>query len=183
MNFDSLFRRAVDHRVEHDCSAYPYESYNSLFEIVTTQNPKRILEIGTGIGFTACVMSAAAPNAEIISLDKDAEHAHTSKSFILSASKTIPEINPARIEIINQIAEQYLPAEQSQYNLIFFDGYQIHYEFLPQYERLLKSGGILVLGNTHLSSKTSDQFFDELNNSTKWQIMDRFAETIVVQKL
>lgn len=183
MNFDQLFRRAVDHRAEHDCSAYPYESYNKLYEIVTKQKPLRILEIGTGIGFTACVMSAAAPSAKIISLDKDTVHAQTSKDFIVSASKMVPQITPANIQIINQIAEQYLPAELETYDLIFFDGYQIHYEFLPQYERLLHTGGILVLGNTHLSSKTSEQFFQELDNPSKWRIMDRFADTIVVQKV
>ena len=54
---------------------------------------------------------------------------------------------------------------------------------MSQYLRLLKVGGILILGNNHLTSKTSDQFFKELSNVANWQILEKFADTTIAKKL
>ncbi len=177
MNSQQLFERAILHQKEHHCSAHPYENYEKLFSIVTKQQPKRILEIGTGIGFTAVVMAMASELALVDSLEKDPEHFQQALQFI--AEHGFSE----RITLHNEIAEEFLPKLTESYDLIFFDGYQIHAEFMPQYLRLLKVGGILVLGNNHLTSKTSDQFFIELANGAQWQILEKFADTTIARKL
>lgn len=177
MNLKDLYKQAVAHRAEHDCSAHPYEEYEKLFNIVEQYQPKRILEIGAGVGFTAVVMSQASANARIDTIEKDPEHAQAAAKFITNQNLT------ERIKVYNVIAEEFLPTLDQQYDLIFFDGYQIHYEFLPHYERLLTASGILILGNNHLTSKTSDRFFDELTSSGKWKILEQFADTMVAQRL
>lgn len=177
MNLPELYQQAVAHRIEHDCSAHPYEDYNRLFELVRQSQPKQILEIGTGIGFTAVVMATASSDAKIDTLEKDAEHAKLATKFIKNNNLS------EKVTVHNVVAEDFLHTLTTQYDLIFFDGFQIHYEFLPHYERLLTYSGIMIIGNNHLTSKTSDRFFDELKDVTKWQIVEKFADTVVVKKV
>ncbi len=176
MNIDEEFNLAVAHHQEHGCSAPPYESYQKLFDIAKQTNSQRILEIGTGVGFTALVLATACANAEIDSIEKDSDHAEIASKYIQSHGLS------NRVHIHNVVAEDFLASLKPGYDLIFFDGFQIHYEFLPHYERLLKPSGILVLGNNHLSSKTSEQFFGELNDNGQWKILEKFGETTVAKK-
>ncbi len=175
-NLEELYKQAIDHRNTHDCSAYPYEEYQKLFDIVEKFKPNKILEIGTGIGFTAVVMALASPKAYIETIEKDQTHSQTAQKFI--GKQNLSD----RIILRNEIAELLLPELNPSYDLIFFDGYQIHYEFLPHYERLLKPDGLLILGNNHLTSKTSDHFFEEFEQSGKWIISDKFADTTIAIK-
>lgn len=179
MNYKILYDKAINHRTEHDCSAYPYEEYERLVEYIKKYEPKNILEIGTGIGFTATVMLSTNPAADILTIEKDSEHCSFARQFLIENG-----ILENRFEIINDNAEielRKLPSDT--YDFIFFDGYQIHYEFLPNYQRLLKQNGILYLANNHLKSRTSNQFFESLEKSGKWQILEKFAETTVAVKL
>jgi predicted O-methyltransferase YrrM len=177
MNLETLFLKAIDHRHSHDCSAYPYEQGARLIEYAKKYQPKKILEIGTGIGYTASIMALTLPQARILTLEKDPEHATLAESFIQNAGVS------EHVTIVNEPAEQYLSKLDQKYDFIFFDGYQIHYEFLPHYERLLKPEGILFLANNHLKSKTSSQFFEELKNANKWTQLDQFEDTTIVQKV
>jgi predicted O-methyltransferase YrrM len=192
MKLNQLYHVAKAHQQQHNCSAHPYEQYERLFGIVKEHQPKRILEIGTGVGFTALVMAQASPEAQIDSIEKDSEHAKFAEKFLIDcfASPRLRQeadgggsLAMTHITIHNKVAEEFLPTLQEPYDLIFFDGYQIHQEFMPQYLRLLKSGGILVLGNNQLTSKTSDQFFGELAEPENWQILDRFADTTVARRI
>lgn len=174
---NNLFIIAVEHRTEHDCSAYPYEEYEKLVEYIKKYSPKKILEVGTGMGFTAVLMAQTISEAHIDTIEKDAEHC--------AVATTLGEQNGVaeRVNVINGMAEEELAKLiPDNYDFVFFDGYQIHYEFLPHYEILLKNGGVLFLANNHLKSKTSDQFFEELNNSGKWKVIENFADTAVVLK-
>lgn len=176
MNLEELYNSAVNHQTSHNCSAHPYESYQRLFELVQEHKPKNILEIGSGNGFSAMVMSLANPESSILSLEKDLEHFNVAQETVKSHHLH------KSIKFVHAIAEEYLPTLNQTFDLIFFDGFQIHYEFLPHYLRLLKTGGILVLGNNHLGSRTSEQFFSELENGGHWEILDKFAETRVAKR-
>lgn len=177
MDLNNIFDLANEHRTEHNCSAYPYENFFKLFDLVAQCKPKNILEIGTGIGFSAVVMAFAEPSANIDTIEKDAQHALLARQLIEKLQLHF------RIKVYHDIAEILLPELQNQYDFIFFDGFQIHYEFLPQYERLLKLDGILVLANTHLNSKTSEQFFEQLRSPSSWQLLERFDDTMVLRKI
>ncbi len=174
-----LFDQALAHKNEHKCSAAPYEQFEKLEEIVERVNPKTILEIGTGIGFSAVVMASVVPNCHIDTIEKDPVHVATARDFIhLQGFQTITVLND-----IAEVKLQDLVLENKSYDLIFFDGHQIHQEFLPHYEKLLKPGGILILANTHLNSKTSPEFFDQLVHNGNWEIANQFDDTIVAHRI
>lgn len=176
MDTELLLNQAVTHRIEHQCSAHPYEHAPKLAETVAHYSAQNILEIGTGMGYTAAVMAKVSPKIHIDTLEKDSEHIEIAKQF-WTKNGVAEQIEP----IVAQ-AESVLQDIHNLYDLIFFDGYQVHYEFLPHYRRLLKPNGILFLANNHLKSKTSDQFFSELTNSGEWDILERFEDTTIAQK-
>ena len=177
MKIDNLYKIALEHRSEHNCSAPPYENGIKLIDAVIEYKPNRILEIGTGIGYTTVIMALAAPTAHIDTLEKDPEHAQIADDFIRKQNVQ------NQIQIINQSAEDFFEQTNKHYDFIFFDGFQIHLQFLAHYERLLKPGGILFLANNHLKSRTSEQFFQGLQDETKWKILDQFADTTIVLRM
>lgn len=171
----ALFTKAQQHVVEHGCSAHPYQSAKKLSDLVIRYAPKLILEIGTGIGFTTLVMALSAPSAHISTIERNSEHVVAAERFFADQH--------TNITVIEGIAEVVLPQTTEQFDLIFFDAYGIHYEFLPQYHRLLNNGGVAVIANNHLVSKTSTRFFSELHDHAKWKIVDQFADTTVAIKI
>lgn len=184
MNLDYLYQEATSHRHKHNCSAHPYKEYERLYNLIKSSKPMTILEIGTGIGFTSIVMALASPQALIDTLEKDNIHAEMARDFISKISSEFGLVNlNNQITIYNRLAETFLSTLQANhYDLIFFDGYQIHHEFLPHYNRLLKKSGLLIIGNNHLGSKTSDQFWEELGDGRQWKILESFADTTLAQK-
>jgi predicted O-methyltransferase YrrM len=68
------------------------------------------------------------------------------------------------------------------YDVIFFDGYGVKLEFYKDFERLLKSNGLLIVANQHLKS-TEPEFFKELENTNLWEFLKEFADTRVYKKL
>ena len=101
MTLQQLFAQAILHQKEHDCSAHPYENYEKLFSVVSKQQPERILEIGTGIGFTAVVMARASELALVDSLEKDEEHFQKAQHFIAEQGYS------DRVILHNEIAEEF----------------------------------------------------------------------------
>lgn len=178
LDFDiaKLYNSAEKHIAEHQCSAHPYKHGAELLRIIAENNSKQVLEIGTGIGYTAVIMTLANPHLKLDTMEKDITHAKVAKKYF--KDKKVAD----RISVINDFAETTLPMMQKLYDLIFFDGFQIHYEFLPQYKRLLKHGGILFLANNHLKSKTSDRFFKELNDPKDWEILEQFDDTTIARR-
>ncbi len=171
-----LYKRALMHVQHHDCSAHPYKYGERFVYIIQNHSPRTMLEIGTGFGFSTVLMAAATPLASVETIEKDPAHMLTAKEFFEQQKVA------GRISCIEGIAEEILPQLKKQYDLIFFDGYGIHYEFLAQYHRLLMPNGIAVIANNHLSSKTSEHFFEELHDGEWWEILDQFGDTTVARK-
>ena len=110
--------------------------------LTTLHQPKRILEIGTAIGYSALLMHECSPNARIDTVEIDPDTA-------LQARKNIDEAGcKDRIRVIIGDGNEVLPALPGPYEMIFLDsskGQYIHlYEDL---KRLLVPGGLLVCDN------------------------------------
>ena len=105
--------------------------------------PKRILEVGTAIGYSAILMSECMPEGSTITtIEKYAPRIPVAKANIEQAGKTdcITLLEGDALEILQQL--------EGYFDFIFMDaakGQYIH--FLPQVMRLLSEGGVLVSDN------------------------------------
>lgn len=111
--------------------------------LLAMQKPKRILEVGTAVGFSAILMAEYDPEAcEITTIENYEKRIPIAKENFKKAGKEdlITLIEGDAAEVLKQLSEPY--------DMIFMDaakGQYIH--FMPDILRLLKSGGVLVSDN------------------------------------
>lgn len=88
---------------------------------VQTANPRRILEIGTGIGYTALLLANCAPQAEIVTIE----------SFPVRYAEACRRLREAgvaeRVQVICGRAETVLPKLHGPFDLLWLDGPKGHY--------------------------------------------------------
>lgn len=110
--------------------------------LLTMKRPKRILEVGTAIGFSALFMSEYAPSSHITTIEKYEKRIPLAKENFKKAMRE------DRITLLQGDAAQILTELGGEYDFIFMDaakGQYIH--FLPDVLRLLGAGGVLVSDN------------------------------------
>ena len=111
--------------------------------LLAMKQPKKILEVGTAIGFSALLMSEYGPeDCHITTIEKYEKRIPLAKENFAKAGKE------DRITLLEGDAVEILKELKGTYDFIFMDaakGQYIH--FLPDILRLLADGGILVSDN------------------------------------
>lgn len=112
--------------------------------LITYSKPKRILEIGTAVGFSALLMSeAAGSECRIDTIEKYEKRIPIAKENFVKAG----EIG-SRITLHEGDAFEILPTLDGPYDMIFMDAAKGQYiNWLPELMRLLPVGGLLVSDN------------------------------------
>ncbi len=114
-----------------------------LVKIVKQTSPKRILEIGTAIGYSTILMAAAMPeNCIIISIEYDAERVKLAHHFINQTDQH------NRIQIIHGDAADVIDTLEGHFDLVFIDAAKGQY---PKYLNKIKSkiipGTVIIADN------------------------------------
>lgn len=112
------------------------------------KNPKRILEVGTAIGFSALFMSEyTEPDCSITTIEKVPMRLVVAEKNL--ADGRFPcrdKIKLIKGEALNVLKE--LAVNGEKYDLIFLDAAKAQYmSFLPELMKLLMIGGILITDN------------------------------------
>ena len=113
-----------------------------LFETVKQAQPKRLLEIGTAIGYSGIVMLSASPRATLNTIEMDEQTAAL-------ARKNFDEFGVGeRVNVFVGDAREIVRLLTGSYDFIFLDGPKGQYEAcLPYLTDLLEVGGTLVCDN------------------------------------
>lgn len=123
-----------------------------LLQAVKERRPRRILEIGTAIGYSALLFAAAAPDAEITTLELDEARAQTAARFFAAAGQA------GRIRLLRGNASQLLETLAGPYDFVFIDAAKGQY---PRYFRqvlpLLAPGGVIAADNVLFRGYVRDQ--------------------------
>jgi predicted O-methyltransferase YrrM len=177
INLDDLYKISKQHKDTHlHCGAEPYLDYERLFKLVQNEEPQNILELGTGIGFTAIVMNLANAKVLVDTIETNTEHIEYGKNWCR-------ELGINNINFIQSDVHKVLPyLESNKYDIIFFDVYGPKEKFITDFERVLKSGGVLYSVNSHLKS-AEQNYFNYLEKSSNWQLLDKFNDTVIYKKL
>lgn len=120
-------------------------SMNFLTQLVRMYKPKRILEIGTAIGYSALRMHAENPTSHITSIERNIDMCHTARGNIIAHAKEND------IDIIHADALEYMETliEQGEtFDFIFIDAAKAQYKrFFLLAEKLLGEKGVIVCDN------------------------------------
>ncbi|HRN95851.1 MAG TPA: class I SAM-dependent methyltransferase [Candidatus Levybacteria bacterium] len=174
-DLQTVFDASAIHRAEHTCGGYPYEYGSVLTALVAATKSQRILEFGTGLGYTAICLALGNDLAKIDTIDQDLSHIRIAQNNWKDFEVT------ERITAHHGKAEAILPTLQGSYDFIFFDGYAPSLKFLTPFDRLLKIGGTLVTANLFVKDPKGGKYLRALNRYIKWHT-GTFADTAISVK-
>ncbi|TYS59166.1 O-methyltransferase [Sutcliffiella horikoshii] len=116
----------------------------TLLQLLRLSAPKRILEIGAAIGYSAIRMAQALPEATIVTIERDEHRYLQAKSHIEHAGlqDRIHLIFGDALEVLDQVKKE------APFDFIFVDAAKGQYErFFTMYETLLNEMGIIITDN------------------------------------
>ncbi len=119
------------------------DTLEKIEEILKEEKPKRILEIGTAVGYSATMFAKYTDDDCIIdTIEIDEERAKEAK-------ENIEKIGVAdRINIMVGNAVDILPTINQEYDIVFIDAAKGKYPvFLENAIRLIKNGGLILADN------------------------------------
>lgn len=136
---DELERRACREQVP----VIRQDMQSFLKVLLAIHQPKRILEVGTAVGFSALLMAAnTPPECRITTIEKYEKRICQARENFSKAGMD------GRITLLEGDALEILDALEEPYDMIFMDAAKGQYiRFLPRALQLLKTGGILVSDN------------------------------------
>jgi predicted O-methyltransferase YrrM len=136
-----------------------------LAEVIRKLKPKRVLEVGTLIGYSAILMGKELDDkAEIVTIEihRDEEE---------SAGKNIVRANiQARVKIVTGDALQVIPTLIGQFDFAFIDAEKSEYfQYLKLAEDKLRKGAIVFADNALIFADQMSDYLNYVRNSGKYQ--------------
>lgn len=130
-----------DYALMHDVPIISDEGLQYLMQLIRLTKAKRILEIGSAIGFSSINMASIESDIQIITIEKNEEMKNLALENISRAkfNKQIQVVfgDALEVELDNQ-----------EFDLIFIDAAKAQYQNLfCKYEKYLKTSGIIVCDN------------------------------------
>lgn len=137
------------------------ETAQFLKVLIQHKKPSRILEIGTGIGYSAILLALANPQAKVTTIEIDEDrHERALQNFKRAGIDQ-------RITALRGDASEVLPKLKGSFDFIFMDAAKGQYpEFFARVWPLLESGGLLVIDNIFLGGWVIDMTWPKRRKKT-----------------
>lgn len=144
------------------------ETTKLLHILSLTKKPKKILELGTGIGCSAIILSKASEDSKILTVEKNPDNYNEAIELIAQNNLTsrITVINDDGINVLKNLDEK-----NEKFDFIFLDSAKAQYiDYYPYLTKMLEEGGMLVTDNVLYGGMVAT---DELLEHRKKTIVKR----------
>lgn len=135
-----------EHRWRHRCSLYRFEDGPLIRDIAAVTRPRRVLELGTLLGYTGCVWAAS--GAQVVIVEPDLAHVALARTTIVQAGLR------SRTQVIHAEHEVGLQELTETFDVIFVhadvDTPQLR-QALPAH---LAAGGALLVTESRPGSRS-----------------------------
>ncbi|MCX7781482.1 MAG: O-methyltransferase [Negativicutes bacterium] len=119
-----------------------HDASRTLIEVVQAKQPLFILEIGAAIGYSAILLASQAPQARLITIEKDRERAKEAETFISQAGLK------ERVSLLAGDAGEILPKLNGPFDFVFIDAAKGQYlDYLTKILDKLQPGAVVVADN------------------------------------
>lgn len=144
--------------------------------VLKTYRPARILEIGTALGYSACLMASVLPETAVTTIEIYDRSFYDAKEAIgrLGLSDRIEQRLGDAADVLPVLA-----AEGRRYDLTFVDAaksrYRVYFEGALS---MMESGGVILCDNLMLGATLEEPGKDDRRHRTSARQMERFIEEL-----
>ena len=144
---ENVLKELEEYAKENDVPIVQKETANFLELMINLKKPKKILELGTAIGYSSILMHTASNcSNDIITIERDANMVYKARENIkkFNFEKNITVLEGECIDILSELSEN----RDKKFDMIFMDAGKGHYNhFLPYCLKLLNSDGVIIADN------------------------------------
>ncbi len=175
--FADLREATLAHRARHGCGAYPYDNGALLGTLAAAANARRVLELGTALGYTALWFANGAPQAVIDTIERDGVHVRLAREQVEAHGMD------GHVVVHEGDFAQVLRGLDPGYDVAFFDGFTPARQLLKEIRRLLRARGLLISAN--LTHTGAGAYLAALQDKKSWltAFIDEERETALSIKL
>jgi predicted O-methyltransferase YrrM len=159
--FGDVREATLTHLRKHGCHCYPYFDGSLLGVVAGAAQAKRIVELGTALGYTSIWFAHGASDAKIDTIEFDETHVVLAQANIAKAGYA------DRVKIHHGDFADVLPTLQPGYDVGFFDGHGPTLDDLTQFRRLLRPRGVLISTNLDYGGESS-RYRKALTDPSQW---------------
>jgi predicted O-methyltransferase YrrM len=171
---EPLFIEMENYAVENKVPIMELVGIEALLQLLRIQDSKKILEVGTAIGYSALRMAEALPNALIVTIERDLERIQVAEEYIGRSN------HGGQIQVIkgDALEVEGLVGEQAPYDTIFVDAAKGQYQkFFEMYSKYLSDDGIIISDNvlfkglvtqSDIESKRIRNLVKKIDGFNKW---------------
>jgi len=136
-----------------------------LVDLIRKIKPKRILEVGTLIGYSTILMGKnLESDAEITTIELDEEEAEIARRNIRDS-----EIK-AKVRVLVGDALKIIPTLEGKFDLVFLDAAKNEYfRYLKLLEKNLHRGSVIVADNAGLFAYSMKDYLEYVRRSGKYE--------------
>jgi len=134
-------------------------------DVVREHRPKRVLEVGTLVGYSAITMGTEMEEgSEIVTIEYDEDEALEARGNIAEAELRV------RVEVIVGDALEIIPGLEGVFDMVFLDAAKHQYlEYLIHAEGMLREGSVVVADNVGFMSRSMRGYLDRVRNSGEYR--------------
>ncbi|MBM7584778.1 putative O-methyltransferase YrrM [Bacillus pakistanensis] len=170
----------------HNIPIMELAGIETMLQMLRIQQPKRILEIGTAIGYSAIRMVEAVPQLEVITIERDFERLEKAKKNLsrFHNSSRIKVIHGDALEVVEKI-EAYGP-----YDALFIDAAKGQYQkFFELYTPFLSKKGVVYSDNVlfkgmvaeeEIDNKRISKMVNKLKDYNQWLMNHKDFQTAIL---
>lgn len=167
------------------------DGMETLLKFMELHQPKKVLEIGTAIGYSALRMIDRLPEVEITTIERIPERYEDAKKYIGMAGKTsqVTLIEGDALEVEDQVAAN------APYDALFIDAAKGQYKnFFEMYEKYVNPGGVIFSDNVLYKglvekekedlvdqSRRAKQLIRKIQNYNFWLSENENYETVILR--
>ncbi|MGD7044060.1 O-methyltransferase [Jeotgalibacillus proteolyticus] len=183
----AFFIKMEEYADEHDVPIMELDGIETLLQWLRFQQPEKILEVGTAIGYSALRMAHSLPDVQIVSIERDIERLDQAKQFIEQFGKNqqIITLYGDALEITEEVAS-YGP-----FDAIFIDAAKSQYgRFFELYTPLLTQNGAVYTDNVLFKglvaeaqpevSRNVKQLLRKIDRYNHWLMDNQDFETVIL---
>jgi predicted O-methyltransferase YrrM len=166
VNKAEIILRAIEKRANNEfLPIVGPEKGRVLAEEIRKAKPKRVLEIGTLIGYSAILIGKELDEtAQLITIEIHAEEAKTAEENIREAQI------PPKVDVITGDALKVIPELKGFFDFVFIDAEKTEYlDYLRLAEDKLRKGNVIVADNAGIFFKQMTAYLDYVRTSGKYR--------------